>query len=1316
MSTQAELQPGTLFAGDFVVGRLLGRGGMGAVYVAQQRSTNVARALKVMRPELLPDARLRARFEREAVVASGVASEHVVKVLAAGFDATTSMPYIVSELLDGQDLEAYIAGRGALPWSEAALLLAQICHGLGEAHMLGVVHRDLKPENLFVARSHRADVPFTVKILDFGIAKVVADAIHTSQATQSLGTPLYMAPEQADPRAGVSPATDVWALALVVFRMLTGRHYWLSANIEGAGLHALLAEALTAPIAAPSHRVLELQCPVSLPAGFDAWFLTCLQRDPRQRFPTAHDAWNAIAQLSPGSTGPIASAVAIMHQQDPAVQNQIPTMTVGPHLLTPAGALAPSPIMAQSPAQGPSGTELGPGYPQAATPMAMPAQTASTGGSLAVARTTAGSKKSGGVIGLVIGAVALLALAGSAGALAVWNMESTSYCAAVAERWAEPSCILELSKEVASQRSRTVRLSRKRGHTIRAELVNGAGEQVANEQGISSWTFDYPLLGKMRERRTFDDKGRLKAIARFSADHQTIDMFGPEGHQRETGGGHYTRIRLELDKHGMIVRERFMTEKDSPATDLKGAFGHRTTYDARGLATEIVTLGSDGNPAFDDDWMQKVVITYDERGEQSAYTCTTEQGKPAPTYEGCYGAKIERDASGNVAKVTCLGEDGKPSMNSLGFAGWGAQYDGRGNTVDVRYIGTDGSTVHNKSGIAGVKRTYDPKGRETSSTYFAKDGSPVSQDTGTAGSRGTWDANGNLSELVFVGVDGKPTWRDGGYSVVRYKYDDRGRKVETSYLSPEGQPVWTDERFHIERQRYDEFDNVIERAYFGPDGAPAMRDGGYATVRMKYDDHGRVIEESFLGPDGAPIRNEEWIATRRSSYDDWGRETESAYLGPDGKPTRHKSGFAVVKRKFNERNVVIEWTYFNADGQPTWSNDEVGAIRVKVDALGRELERSHHDPAGRLINDSSGTATIKRTLDDKGRVTETVWLDALGGPKARADGACSERTKYDAVGRPIEVSRHDAQGKLLASRGGQVWATRKLQYDDRGQLVQESWFDDAGAPAGVERGAAAVRTKRDDHGRVIEWIYFDGAGKPVRTRSGYAMIRTNRDPRGRQVDWAYFDGEGKRVTTTDGYAISRAVHDERGLRVESTFHDENDKLVLNAEGIAVVKRTYDARARQLSEKYFGADNAPKVSRGGAAGMTYAYDERDLVVERVMTDTEGKPSKGYLIARYKFDDRGNRIEFAVVDSSGEPGMNTDNFSFERSKRDERGRVVEASWFDKADKPVVHKSKGGATIRYKYDDHGIKREEVVMDVAGKVVRTRRYDATGKETAGP
>jgi tRNA A-37 threonylcarbamoyl transferase component Bud32 len=280
------VEVGAIFAGDYRVVRPLSAGGMGAVWVVEQLSTSKERALKLMHPQLVADPSLRQRFEREARIGASIRSEHVVEVQAAGVDAATGSPYLVMELLRGEDLATRVARDGPMPRDQVLAIFEQLCHAVGAAHRAGIVHRDLKPENIFLAESQRVGATAAVvKVLDFGIAKVAAEADAMSKGTAPVGSPMWMSPEQTE-RGAVTPAADIWALGLIAFFMLTGKSYWRTANNDGT-LTELLREILLEPIEPASARASALGRAHLLPAWFDGWFARCTIRDPAARFASA---------------------------------------------------------------------------------------------------------------------------------------------------------------------------------------------------------------------------------------------------------------------------------------------------------------------------------------------------------------------------------------------------------------------------------------------------------------------------------------------------------------------------------------------------------------------------------------------------------------------------------------------------------------------------------------------------------------------------------------------------------------------------------------------------------------------------------------------------------------------------------------------------------------------------------------------------------------------------------------------------------------------------------------------------------------------
>jgi serine/threonine protein kinase len=284
-----------LIAGRYRVVRLVGKGGMGDVYEVEHVHTGQRLALKVISSAAMGGDGVE-RFKREARASSRIKSDHVVRVTDADVaPELDGAPFLVMELLEGADLETLTTDGPAAP-ADVVLWLDQVVRALGLAHDLGIVHRDLKPENLFLTR--REDGTPLVKILDFGIAKVVADGQKT-RSGQVLGTPLYMAPEQADPAASPpTPRTDLFSLGLIAHRLLVGKPYW-----KDGTLPQLVTQILYEPMVPPSAR----GCPLG--PRFDAWFLQACARDPEKRFASAREQIAALAAaLDVELAGPSASA------------------------------------------------------------------------------------------------------------------------------------------------------------------------------------------------------------------------------------------------------------------------------------------------------------------------------------------------------------------------------------------------------------------------------------------------------------------------------------------------------------------------------------------------------------------------------------------------------------------------------------------------------------------------------------------------------------------------------------------------------------------------------------------------------------------------------------------------------------------------------------------------------------------------------------------------------------------------------------------------------------------------------------------------
>ena len=282
--------------GPYTIQSRLGRGGMGAVYEAVDTTTGGTVAVKVLASHLADDAGLRRRFEAEIDTLKGLRHPGIVRLLA--FGEQDDQPYFAMELVRGKSLEQILRGGRRFTWRETLAIAAEITRALKVAHDHGIVHRDLKPANLLVADTPSGDPdnPTTIKLADFGIAKLFGGAAHTALGNV-VGTAEYMAPEQAMGKQ-IDHRVDLYALGLVMYAMLTG-----APPFRGSQLTEVLEmQRRTVP-----PRVASLVA--NLPPEFDELIVRLLAKDP------AHRPASALA------VGRLLAAIDILHPPAPAPDN-----------------------------------------------------------------------------------------------------------------------------------------------------------------------------------------------------------------------------------------------------------------------------------------------------------------------------------------------------------------------------------------------------------------------------------------------------------------------------------------------------------------------------------------------------------------------------------------------------------------------------------------------------------------------------------------------------------------------------------------------------------------------------------------------------------------------------------------------------------------------------------------------------------------------------------------------------------------------------------------------------------------------------------
>jgi serine/threonine-protein kinase len=293
------MKEGRVIASRYRLERPLAQGGMGSVWVARHLQLDSTLAIKFIDAQLahLPEAR--GRFEREAKVAAQLQGPNLVQIHDYGVDDDT--PYMVMEYLQGEDLCARLNREKKLSLESAADIVVQVARVLRRAHEAGIIHRDLKPGNVFLVRGEDDDD--LVKVLDFGLAKIPrsTSADEMTQTGTLLGSPRYMSPEQARAMKNIDHRSDLWSLAVIAFRAITG-----ALPFPGDEIADVLVKICAEPAPTPS------SIDPALSPAIDRFFKRAFQHDPAKRFQSAREFSRELLLATTGRTSTLGSSPALI--------------------------------------------------------------------------------------------------------------------------------------------------------------------------------------------------------------------------------------------------------------------------------------------------------------------------------------------------------------------------------------------------------------------------------------------------------------------------------------------------------------------------------------------------------------------------------------------------------------------------------------------------------------------------------------------------------------------------------------------------------------------------------------------------------------------------------------------------------------------------------------------------------------------------------------------------------------------------------------------------------------------------------------------
>jgi tRNA A-37 threonylcarbamoyl transferase component Bud32 len=1348
----------------------IGRGGMGVVYKARQTKLHRIVALKMILAAGHASDEELVRFKAEAEAIAQLQHPSIVQVFEVG--EHDGLPFFSLEFIEGGSLDRRLKRQQADPQS-AARLVEVLARAVHYAHEHGVVHRDLKPANVLLTGSHDSLLGACVpRIVDFGLAKKLNDNSGLTRSGEVMGTPSYMAPEQAAGNiAAIGPLADVYALGGILYELLTGQPPFRAGT---------LAETLNAVL--HDEPVHPGQLRPGVPRDLETICLKCLEKQPARRYASAGELADDLGRFLQGETvraRPVGTLERGWRWAKRRPSTVLAAMLVAVLLLAGGGGW----WLWQRARQNANAID------EAALKVEYYSRLSHPEGEPVLDGPLDSEKARGGQrcyrVNRRNGLVKSIEVVGGPGRLIRHN----PYHLLAAS---EPRDVPLFEAEYQYERDAGGTLQRVKALAPGDELLwtidhdNGraryAEKYSRSSKAQLAGTFEVLGSGDEREVWSLGDRGSRQASPSgahgirvvASANRTLLTFLEAQGKTFTKNKFAACEVRIEagdavleawLDANGQpaVGPEGFAVRQlrpepggglrlagfDASGKEINGRAGFHAwivRFDGSVLETERTWVRTDGKAVLADQEPVKEGITFGERGtkltalQAARLTRTRKDGKLVetsywyPKADGSFVLRLRVNPSGWVTEEVELTDEGVPRLDKDGDHRVVRTYDARGNNLTDHFFGIDGKPVLSRSGYHSTATKYDEKNNPVETSYLGLDGKPIMQKNGYHRLTQQFDERGNAIERLYFGLDGKPCLTADKCQRWTSKYDSRDNVLQDDFFGLDGKPIMIKYDFArrtlkydaagkllditywvldhtgalVFERRRDDKYHVLEQALYTPDGKPRFDEDGVHRWISEFDDQGRVVGVSALGVDGKPALYKQGYHRWAGKLNEHGKATDSAYFGLDGKPCLHASGYHRIVTKFDANDRQSELAYFGIDGKPCLHNDGNHRWTMKYDDHGNEIERAYFGLDGKLTVLKSGYARLDQKYNSADKLVEKTYWT------------------LDAAGTLVLHSREDDSRHVLEQalytlertpRYDDIGIHRWInEYDDRGRRISLTVLGTDGKPAQSSSGYHRWTCKLDDQGHATEFAYFGLNGKPCLHNDGNHRVTLKHDERGNEIERAFFGLDGKPIAIKAGYARLNQKFNRADKLIEKTF------WTLDAAGALVLDKREDDFKRLLEKALYTPDGKVRYDDNGVHRWTNHYDDRGRRIGISALGVDGKPAlykQGYHRWMSKLDDRGNVIEYTYFGIDDKPCRIAEGYHCVKKQYDTRGKQTEATYFDTDGKPCLYKD-GYHRLATKFDDNGKQTETAYFGLDGKPCLhtegnhrfTMKYDERGNE----
>lgn len=579
---------------------------------------------------------------------------------------------------------------------------------------------------------------------------------------------------------------------------------------------------------------------------------------------------------------------------------------------------------------------------------------------------------------------------------------------------------------------------------------------------------------------------------------------------------YFAKQILQYDDYHQLICIKNYDEKGTPCFSQDFASELHRTYDNRGNLTKLECLGIDGKPCICKEGYATIVYKYDNYGNRLEETYLGIDGTPI-YINMCTSIQFDYYSNGLPKENRYYDENGKLCLNNNWYAISRFEYDNNGNQIKVSVFDTDTIPCYFKDGLySSLESEYDGKGNAIKETYY--------------------DSKGNIS-LNSNGL----------YAIAQYKYDNNRHIVEYAYFDDLGLPIYTKQKYHIYKSEYDIKGNLVRTSYYNINNQ-LCEVHKIAIQEYTYDEKSNLIQTIYYDVKKQSTNSDEGYCIQKRKYDNYSRLIEQSYYDNKGKACWKNGGetfgyYSKTLFTYDDRGNVVKYSYFDVEGKPTRVSG-AAVIMIKYDECCRMATRSYFDEQQQLINGMAYQKAIEEyTYDNKSQISQIALYNA------DSTLYITINYEYDLFGRMISIENRDASNRLKSILIPGIMDTKYakllLNWDEKGQNINSSYYDEKGEYTNVDDGFSILNNTYDIYGHLIKQELFDKNGEPAHSIvQGWHSCVMKYNDKGLVSEFSYYDEKGKYVNVNSSHLGGGCKilieYDEKGSYFNSTIYESVD--------------------------------------------------------------------------------------------------------------------------------------------------------------------------------